>query len=84
MRVTARPSSTGTPGSSGSIATACAQRAGERLEARLDHVVGVRAGLDRTCSVSLAVFATARMNSSARSVSKSPTRSAGNAALEGA
>ena len=38
----------------GSIATACAQRARERLERRLDHVVGVRARA-RTlrCSVSL-------------------------------
>ena len=35
----------GTPVSSGSIETAHAQRAGERLEARLDHVVGVRARL---------------------------------------
>ena len=36
----------GTPGSVGSIATACAQRARERLEGRLDHVVGVAARLD--------------------------------------
>ena len=36
----------------------------------------------RTCSVSLAALATARKNSSARSVSKSPTRSAREVALE--
>ncbi len=36
----------------------------------------VPASTDR-CSVSLALLATARKNSSARSVSKSPTRSAG-------
>ena len=41
----ASPSWTGTPVSRGSIADGGAQRAGERLEARLDHVVRVRAGL---------------------------------------
>ena len=74
----ASPSSTGTPVSVGSIATACAQRAGERLEGRLDHVVGVRAALrPSTCSVSFAPCRrTARKNSSTSSWSKSPVAAA--------
>ena len=47
----------GTPVSVGSIATAAAQRAGERLEARLDHVVRVRAApASSRCSVSRAAL----------------------------
>ena len=50
-----------------------AQRARERLERRLDHVVRVRAGLDAAGAASAwRVGATARKNSSASSWSKSP------------
>ena len=50
-----------------------AQRAGERLEGRLDHVVGVGAGLDVDVQRQLrAALATARKNSSASSWSKPP------------
>ena len=59
-----------------------AQRPGQRLERRLDHVVGVAAGLDRRWSVILALAASARKNSSASSWSKLPIAPGGSVGLE--